>query len=101
MHALVRAFIVIIIDKLLDSRTELEETEKKLSDLRIDIKSLESTLLEPQADRAMAEKVQPDAVLLDQQHIDLQKLQCEIDRLEARLPAGSMWNNLSNIPFLL
>jgi chromosome segregation ATPase len=79
---------------MLHSRTELEETEKKLSDLRIDIESLESTLMEPQADKAMAEKVQPDVVLLDQHHIELQKLQRDIERLETKLPAGSMWNML-------
>jgi uncharacterized small protein (DUF1192 family) len=73
----------------LDSRTELEEVEQKLSVLRIDIEGLESTLMEPQADKAMAEKVQPDVVLLDQHHVELQKLQREIDRLEGKLPAGS------------
>ncbi|PNF31007.1 hypothetical protein B7P43_G02060 [Cryptotermes secundus] len=69
-------------------KTELEETEKKLSDLRIDVEGLESTLMEPQADKVMAEKVQPDIVLLDQHYIELQKLQREIDRLEEKLPAG-------------
>jgi hypothetical protein len=94
MHALVITHVVIIIDKLLHSRTELEETEKKLSDLRIDVESLESTLMEPQADKAMAEKVQPDVVLLDQHYMELQKLQREIDKLEAKLPAGSTWKKL-------
>jgi phage shock protein A len=85
----------------LHSRTELEETEKKLGNLRIDVESLESTLMEPQADKAMAEKVQPDVVLLDQHHIELQKLQREIDRLEAKLPAGSTWKKLKFLSFLL
>jgi hypothetical protein len=78
----------------LDSRTELEDVEQKLSVMRIDIEGLESTLMEPQADKAMAEKVQPDVVLLDQHHVELQKLQREIDRLEGKLPAGSTWNKL-------
>jgi hypothetical protein len=94
VHALVRTHVVIITDKLLHSRTELEETEKKLSDLRIDVESLESTLMEPQADKVMAEKVQPDVVLLDQHYTELQKLQREIDRLEAKLPVGSTWKKL-------
>jgi predicted RNase H-like nuclease (RuvC/YqgF family) len=74
------------------SRTELEETEKKLSNLRIDVENLESRLMEPQADKEMAEKAQPDVVLLDQHHTELQNLQREIERLEAKLPAGSKWN---------
>jgi hypothetical protein len=81
------------------SRTELEGTEHKLSDLRIDVESLESTLIEPEADKAMAEKVQPDVVLLDQHHVELQKLQREIDRLEGKLPAGSTWNKLKYLSF--
>jgi hypothetical protein len=79
----------------------VEETEKKLSNLRIDVESLESTMMEPQADKAMAEKVQPDVVLLDQHHIELQKLQSDIDRLEAKLPAGSTWKKLKCLSFLL
>lgn len=94
MHTLVRTH-VIIITKILNSRTELEETEKKLSGLRIDVEGLESTLMEPQADKVMAEKVHPDVVLLDQHYIELQKLQREIDRLEAKLPAGSTWKKLN------
>jgi hypothetical protein len=100
VHALLRTHVVIITDKLLHSRTELEETEKKLGDLRIDVDSLESTLMEPQADKAMAEKVQPDVVLLDQHYIELQKLQREIDRLEAKLPAGSTWKKLQFLFFI-
>ncbi|GFG30387.1 hypothetical protein Cfor_05842, partial [Coptotermes formosanus] len=69
-------------------KAELEETEKKLGDLRIDVENLESRLIEPQADKKLAETVQPDVVLLDQHHTELQKLQREIDRLEAKLPAG-------------
>lgn len=98
VHTLVRTHVVII-NKLLNSRTELEETEKKLSDLRIDVEGLESTLMDPQADKVMAEKVQPDIVLLDQHYIELQKLQREIDRLEAKLPAGSTWKKFSFLIF--
>ena len=76
------------------SRAELEETEKKLGDLRIDVENLQSDLIEPQTDKKLAETVQPDVVLLDQHHTELQKLQREIDRLEAKLPAGSKWKTL-------
>ena len=69
----------------------MEETEKKLADLRIDVENLESSLIEPQTDKKLAETVQPDVVLLDQHHTELQKLQREIDRLEAKLPARSKW----------
>jgi hypothetical protein len=79
----------------------LEQTEKKLSDLRSEVDSLESGLLEPQADKEMAERVQPDVVLLDQHHMELQKLQCEIERLEAKLPAGSKCNTSFLMPSLL
>lgn len=72
----------------------MEETEKKLGDLRIDVENLESRLIEPQADKKLAETVQPDVVLLDQHHTELQKLQREIDRLEAKLPAGSKQKTL-------
>lgn len=71
-----------------DLKAELEETEKKLGDLRIDVENLETRLIEPQLDKKLAETVQPDVVLLDQHHTELQKLQREIDRLEAKLPAG-------------
>lgn len=69
-------------------KAELEETEKKLGDLRIDVENLESRLIEPQTDKKLAETMQPDVVLLDEHHTQLQKLQREIDRLEAKLPAG-------------
>ena len=72
----------------------MEETEKKLGDLRIDVENLQSCLIEPQTDKKLAEAVQPDVVLLDQNHTELQKLQREIDRLEAKLPAGSKWKTL-------
>jgi TolA-binding protein len=81
------------------SRTELEETEKKLGDLRIDVENLESSLIEPQADKQLAETLQPDVVLLDQHHSDIQDLQREIDRREAKLPAGSKWKALKFLPF--
>lgn len=80
------------IDSILCSRTELEETEKKLSKLRIDVDDLETTLMGPQTDKEIAEKVQPDVVLLDQHHMELQNLQRDIERLEAKLPAGSKLN---------
>jgi hypothetical protein len=72
----------------------LEETEKKLGDLTIDVENLQSNLIVPQTDKKVAETVQPDVVLLDQHHTELQKLQREIDILEAKLPAGSKWNSL-------
>lgn len=79
----------------------MEETEKKLGDLRIDVEDLHSNLIEPQTDKKLAETVQPDVVLLDQHHTELQKLQREIDILEAKLPAGSKWNTLKFVHFLL
>lgn len=79
----------------------MEETEKKLGDLRIDVENLRSRLMEPQIDKKMAETVQPDVVLLDQHHTELQRLQREIDRLEAKLPAGSKWKTLKFVFFLL
>ncbi|XP_069688803.1 DNA repair protein RAD50 isoform X2 [Periplaneta americana] len=70
-------------------RTELQQMEKRIAQLRGEVEQLESSLFEPQADKEMAEKVQPDVVLLDQHYADLQKTQKEIERLEARLPAGN------------
>jgi hypothetical protein len=83
------------------SRAELEETEKKLGVLRIDVENLQSNFIEPEADKKLAETVQPDVVLLDQHHTELQKFQCEINILEAKLPAGSKWNTLKFIYFIL
>lgn len=79
----------------------MEETEKKLSNLKIDVGNLESKLMEPQADKEMAEKVQPDVVLLDQHYSEIQNLQREIERLEAKLPAGSEWNVSHLLPVVL
>ncbi|XP_066998593.2 DNA repair protein RAD50 [Anabrus simplex] len=80
-----------IIPKL---KEELSTVEKNLEEQRRKIETLQNDLMGPQADEDMAKSIQSDVVLMDQCQVELRRLDREVEKIQARLPAGASSRSL-------